>query len=174
MARASAELFVVALVEDESELLLDVLLLAPCSSASNASCAVLPEVLEFDEEPSLFNSADTASCAESPLVEAVISEFSSCSKAASASCAVSPELDDAVELTLVLELESVDDDVVEVSDEDVVDADDDDELESAAPAQPSVGGGPGGGPGGCGINCANSWLNCCSLTLPVLSGSSLA
>lgn len=157
------------LVEDESELP-DASLLAPCSSASSASWAVLPDALALEEELSLFNSASTASCAELPLLDVLVCEFNSCNRTEIASAAVSPELDDVVELSDVLEAE-VDDDVDVLSDEDAVDADD--VSESPVP-QLSVGGGPGGGPGGCGISCESSSLNCCSLTLPVLLGSSLA
>ena len=154
--------------------LLDDPLVSPCSKANGASCAVVPEALaaEVPEAVSpLFKSAKMASCAVSPELDTLSSELSSCSKFEMASCAVSPVVDVVALLAVV---ESVDD--VDEDDED----DDEDEdaalcAASVAPPHPPISGVMlGGGPGGSGINCANSWLNCCSPTLPVLSGSSLA
>ena len=171
------ELLALALVDAESALLDDPLLL-PCSKANRASCAVVP--LEALVLPALvlspsFKSESKASSALVPEPEVLSVELSSCSSAAIASCAPSPVVVDAV---LPVDVESVDvDEVDDVDDVDDADADEQDAevLCAEASALPPIsGGGPGGGPGGCGIICDSASLNCCSVTLPVLLGSSCA
>ena len=139
---------------------LDDPLLVVCSRASRASCAVLPELLRPDVLLLLSNSASTALCAESPELETAFSEPRLCSSAASASWAVSPALDELVELVVaVLVALSVAALADEAADALWV-------VGSRSASKASCAVSPVG-EGGC-----NSAANCCSVTLPVLFGSS--